>query len=217
MKRCLQCEFIYEDDQRVCDMDGSKLAVDSRPLPNLQALYNDPSVTGAKRKWKGHTVPAFASLILAAVLFLFYQVSIHQPAHQNFVAPPQVVTESAQPTAPNPLATNSTSNTRSGAIIETDIGDNRVEVPRTSPGNTGIANANRSGATHTPKEALVRKPNRNENQKPAESANNSRRNAGPASIQRPVPVPRNDDADKDSKIGSLLKKTGRLLKKPFRL
>jgi hypothetical protein len=38
MKRCPQCEFIYEDDQSLCDMDGVLLVFDSRTLPNSHAL-----------------------------------------------------------------------------------------------------------------------------------------------------------------------------------
>ena len=38
MKRCPQCEFIYEDDQSLCDMDGVLLVLDSRTLPNMNAL-----------------------------------------------------------------------------------------------------------------------------------------------------------------------------------
>ena len=38
MKRCPQCEFIYEDDQSLCDMDGVLLVFDSRKLPNFHAL-----------------------------------------------------------------------------------------------------------------------------------------------------------------------------------
>ena len=35
MKRCPQCEFIYEDDQSLCDMDGVLLVFDARTLPSV--------------------------------------------------------------------------------------------------------------------------------------------------------------------------------------
>ena len=47
MKRCPQCEFIYEDDQSMCDMDGVLLVFDSRTLPNLHALATVPAVPRA--------------------------------------------------------------------------------------------------------------------------------------------------------------------------
>ena len=43
MKRCPQCEFIYEDDQSLCDMDGVLLVFDSRNLPNHHALATVPA------------------------------------------------------------------------------------------------------------------------------------------------------------------------------
>ena len=46
MKLCPQCQFIYEDDQNLCDMDGNALVYDNRPVVFPDAL---PAVTG--RKW----------------------------------------------------------------------------------------------------------------------------------------------------------------------
>ena len=66
MKRCPQCEFIYEDDQSLCDMDGVLLVLDSRTLPNMNALTTvTPKAPPPKRN---RAVPAFATLILALVL-----------------------------------------------------------------------------------------------------------------------------------------------------
>ena len=78
MKRCPQCEFIYEDDQSLCDMDGALLVFDSRSLPNLHALapVDMPAVPVApKAHWRHRTFPAMAALILATVLSLVYFVS----------------------------------------------------------------------------------------------------------------------------------------------
>ena len=33
MKLCPQCEFIYEDDQNTCDMDGKELVFDPAQSP----------------------------------------------------------------------------------------------------------------------------------------------------------------------------------------
>ena len=60
MKRCPQCEFIYEDDQSLCDMDGVLLVFDSRTLPNLHALATVPAVPKTQRR--NRAVPAFATL-----------------------------------------------------------------------------------------------------------------------------------------------------------
>ncbi len=86
MKRCPQCEFIYEDDQSLCDMDGVLLVLDSRNLPNLHALTTVPGLPTTQRR--NRAVPAFATLILALVLGMVYYVSTraktthHRKAHR---------------------------------------------------------------------------------------------------------------------------------------
>jgi hypothetical protein len=55
MKRCPQCEFIYEDDQSVCDMDGIRLVLDSRSFPK-----NDPI---KKLLWRSRMVTALATVV----------------------------------------------------------------------------------------------------------------------------------------------------------
>ena len=87
MKRCPKCEFIYEDDQSLCDMDGALLVLDSRTLPNLHALQTVPAPkTSPKRN---RAVPAFATLILALVLGMVYYVSIQRRPTQDAYIPPQ--------------------------------------------------------------------------------------------------------------------------------
>src|SRR5215211_5539144 len=101
MKRCPKCEFIYEDDQSLCDMDGVLLVFDSRALPNHQALATVPVKTQQKRN---RAVPAFATLILALVLGMVYYVSTRQtrPAVSTpstlSIAPVVIPTPEPQPT-----------------------------------------------------------------------------------------------------------------------
>src|SRR5215211_9316177 len=83
MKRCPQCEFIYEDDQSLCDMDGALLVFDSRTLPSLHALapVDMPAVpVSTKAHWRHRTFPAMAALILATVFSLVYFVSMQRGA-----------------------------------------------------------------------------------------------------------------------------------------
>ena len=63
MKRCPQCEFIYEDDQSLCDMDGVLLVFDSRTLPSLHALATVSAPLPEKGPRRSRMVPAFATLI----------------------------------------------------------------------------------------------------------------------------------------------------------
>jgi hypothetical protein len=91
MKRCPQCEFIYEDDQSLCDMDGALLVLDSRTLPTTKTTQK-----------RNRAVPAFATLILALVLGLVYYVSIQRRAAQNSYTPPPP-SSAAAPSNPAPV------------------------------------------------------------------------------------------------------------------
>jgi len=98
MKRCPQCEFIYEDDQSLCDMDGVLLVFDSRTLPNLHALATVPPVPKSQRR--NRAVPAFATLTLALVLGTVYYVTTQR---RTRVPPP--VAPSILSTAPVTIPT----------------------------------------------------------------------------------------------------------------
>ncbi|HET6975755.1 MAG TPA: hypothetical protein VFI24_05505 [Pyrinomonadaceae bacterium] len=98
MKRCPQCEFIYEDDQSLCDMDGVLLVFDSRTLPNINALTTTPPAKPQlKRK---RSVPAFATLILALVLGMVYYVSMQRKAAQSTYAPPPAASTESSAAVP---------------------------------------------------------------------------------------------------------------------
>lgn len=160
MKRCPKCEFIYEDDQSLCDMDGVLLVLDSRTLPNLHALQTVPAKNPPKRN---RAVPAFATLILALVLGLVYYVSTQRRAAQITDIPPQPIAASTTNVVPvNPLP----------------------EAPKSEPP--------KSTAAAVPAKKVVAKP-------------------APSPTKTKV-----DEKKDDSKVGNILKKTGRLLKKPFK-
>jgi hypothetical protein len=157
MKRCPKCEFIYEDDQSLCDMDGVLLVFDSRKLPN------QPAKTAPKRN---RAVPAFATVILALVLGLVYYVSVHRKATQNSYTPPA-------PTAA--AASNPTPKEQPPA----------AEEPKPAPPHVIVA-------PPPVKKAMPTKPT-------------------------PAPAKAKVEEKKDeSKVNSILKKTGRILKKPFK-
>src|SRR5262245_13272617 len=103
MKRCPQCEFLYEDDQSLCDMDGVLLVLDSRSLPNINALTTtSPAEPQPKRK---RSVPAFATLILALVLGMVYYVSMQRKTVPSTDAPPAPVESSAAVPVESPAQT----------------------------------------------------------------------------------------------------------------
>jgi len=172
MKRCPECEFIYEDDQSLCDMDGVLLVFDSRKLPDLDAQTTVPARAQTKRN---RAVPAFASLTLALVLGMVYYVSTYRKTAQSVYTPPP---SAASIVNPVPVAVENP--TAEAKPPETEQPAGTVEPPKATP-KAAAATA-------------VRKP-----------------------TVKPTPIKATSEPKKeDSKVGSILKKTGRILKKPFK-
>jgi len=172
MKRCPQCEFIYEDDQSLCDMDGVLLVLDSRTLPNMNALTTVASKTPPKRN---RAVPAFATLTLALVLGMVYFVSTQRKAPETAYTPATVEASANPAPAESPV---------------------QVAAPEPEP----------QPAVEEPKAST----------KLAAAAVPVKKASTKASIssQPKAATPEKKD---ESKVGSILKKTGRILKKPFKL
>lgn len=183
MKRCPNCEFIYEDDQSHCDMDGTKLALDSRPLPKLQAL----TVTnvGSDSRWRSRAVPVFASAMLAIVLGFVYYVSTRQVATTATAVTDSSPIEAHIPAAPSPEPTVS-----EATSLTTDA-PTQTDAKSATP--IGV-DAKKSVETRT-------NANAERNIKPAQQTRGQKRVA-------------KEPAEKDdSKVRSILKKTGRFFKK----
>ena len=168
MKRCPQCEFIYEDDQSLCDMDGVLLVFDSRNLPNHHALATVPAKPQPRRN---RAVPAFATLILALVLGMVYYVSTQRNARQPIIETPASAAGTSVP-VPEVSPTPQVQPTEANQIPPP------AEEPKPAP-------------TKQPATAPVKKAS-------AKTANTT--------------TAKKDD----SKVNSILKKTGRILKKPFK-
>ena len=172
MKRCPQCEFIYEDDQSLCDMDGVLLVLDSRTLPNLHAIATVPPVPAKTQPRRNRAVPVFASLVLALVLGMVYYVSTRR-------------------NAPTPVNDTSISNPAPAAVTEPAP---PVEQPtpeqQTAP---AVEPDSKPAATQSPTKKASTKTTATPQSKPTPQAKKE-----------------------DNKVGSILKKTGRILKKPFK-
>ena len=170
MKRCPQCEFIYEDDQSLCDMDGVLLVFDSRSLPT-HALATVPASPKAFPR-RNRAVPAFASVVLALVLGMVYYVSTRQSGHP--------------PTIP--------ASTLSVAPVAIPTPEPTLEP---TPEPTPVKEEVKQPATAAKKPAT----------KTTVSVQQTKRTAEPKTAE-----PKKEQ----SKVDSILKKTGRILKKPFK-
>ena len=88
MKLCPQCDFIYEDDQRFCDMDGKELVHDSASVIPEQDVATAVSSTAnlipgvspsrsARRRWRSFAVAAVV-VVLATLVSAVYVARTHQ-------------------------------------------------------------------------------------------------------------------------------------------
>ena len=179
MKRCPQCEFIYEDDQSLCDMDGILLVFDSRTLPT-HALATVPPTPPPAAQRRNRAVPAFATLILALVLGMVYYVSTRQTR-------PAVSTPSTLSAAPVVIPTPEPQPTQSVAPAQ--------------------AREEQAKEEEEPKPAPVKQPAATPVKKSVTTKNTT-------SVSQTKPA--DEPKKKDSKVNSILKKTGRILKKPFK-
>ena len=184
MKRCPQCEFIYEDDQSLCDMDGVLLVFDARTLPNLHALAPvEAQVSIARPYWRHRTFPAMAALILASVLSLVYFLSAQRTVPSAApISGAAITTPVVNPVAPNPPQPSPATEANSAAPTETL--ETKPEEPSKPANITAPAPEKKAAAKSS---AITQ--------------------------SKPAAEPKKDD---DSKVGSILKKTGRILKKPFK-
>ena len=187
MKRCPQCEFIYEDDQSLCDMDGVLLVFDSRTLPNMHALSTVSAPLPGKTSRRNRMVPAFATLLLMlAVASIYYVSTMRHAAPTNFS--PASVTSSTSAEAPAaPAVVEPTP-----AVVE--------PTPMVEP---------------TPQAVSEPAPETRETHAPPAATKSTETPARKATAIKPAdtkPEPKKDE----SKVGSILKKTGKILKKPFK-
>jgi outer membrane biosynthesis protein TonB len=183
MKRCPQCEFIYEDDQSLCDMDGILLVFDSQQLPK----------PNTNPHWRTRVVPALAAFVLATVLYLVYYVSTHQqPPPSRYAPAPTSSTETVAPSKAASAGEKPTDEEPAPVVPETKAKASVPEV-KASP-------EEKTKNTKAPAAKVVKESKEKPKVKSTEKSQSS---------IRPKP--------EDSKISSLLKKTGRMLKKPFKL
>ncbi|MDQ2920252.1 MAG: hypothetical protein M3R52_01360, partial [Acidobacteriota bacterium] len=164
MKLCPQCEFIYEDDQSFCDMDGEALVYEATLGVSPAAV---PAVTSAKptkSRLRTIGVPVVTGLFLSALLFLSY-CALSPLLNSNFasrsrkpeapettlqrqIAPPPD-TSSQPATSPNQSPTNTEAASESVSVGADELSDKpasksaRSQVVPKAADNTLKASDNR--------------------------------------------------------------------------
>ena len=227
MKLCPQCDFIYENDQCLCDMDGAVLEYKPTPFPPTTDAAPHPAViSSANSQWWRFTATAAVGVVLGTALL--YQVSTHptSPRSSNHSSaqvtnnsPEQVTSDSAplvtddaeapsnlDLTQPVPLtppieATPAPLSRKAPPQTQSPVSSLSTQLPQLSK-STAKANSSTSAAVKlSPPSSRSARKREDRKRKPASAINN----------------PKAAREKKDSTIGSFLKKTGRIFKKPFKL
>lgn len=209
MQRCPTCEFVYEEGQLICDMDGSQLVYDPHELPQ-----NLPAVRSKRR---GRSVPrligivAIPNFLLAGLLFYG---TTQQEAQTATGLPPIPATQS-QNSSPTELS-------EQGSVATDNTADASENAqPGNNEESTDQLTATPTSKTSTP--AVVgTEPSPGEGVEPSQPADRGTTTpARSTGIKPRTTAPRdnsqrNAHQKKDSKVGSLIKKTKSFLKRPFK-
>lgn len=212
MKRCPQCDFLYEEDQQLCDMDGTELFPDSAFL-----LEQGSKAPGSRSLLKLLVEVAVPLVVLAFVGFYAFR---YQARTHNSTPASAIVVNEASSSDVKPANSFSNSVEASADDVSTKRlpgagnvdqsfpepikGSKRTEAAKNSPSEPGSSTAN----TRTPAKLT--------NTENALRSNTSApgRSISPTSTRPKQPQP--NPQKKDNRVTSLLKKTGRFLIKPFR-
>jgi hypothetical protein len=80
MKRCSQCDFIFEDDQELCDFDGTELTTFPEPTPFAQnispKIQASKTVTPSPFRRLALSRASLTALLLAGLISLRFRESI---------------------------------------------------------------------------------------------------------------------------------------------
>ena len=179
MKRCSKCDFIYEDDQNLCDMDGRELVYE----PTLQALQVKASTKPPAPPVKSHkqfAIAAAAAVFMAVVFLVGHSGFTREYAPQNTKGPSTNVIRAPQFVPAAVPATPVVSPTPSSSQSSQSVQSQKTPVSATS--------ADPTASSPEPSPTVRRE------------------------VRRSQPAM----GKKESTIGGFLKKTGRMLKKPFK-
>ena len=200
MKRCPQCAFVYEDDQNFCDMDGETLVHDAVSLPLPPPGVMQPNIPPPRSHSKSFLTLVLSGILIAAIVLLAYYrlpgslgakpgIPVAQPGSHN-AKPGVSPTPDMAPAAPRSLAQPSRD-------THPDSVSQNVKPVQSVP-----AESDQGPALETPSR------NRSLNQKPV-GTTVSQKQGRVIPSQKPVEV------KKDSRLMSIIKKTGNIIKRPF--
>ena len=229
MRRCPVCDFIYEDDERLCAMDGTGLVNHSGPLPFEESALRQ-SAAPTNSRGRGLTLIA-AGIVVAIALFLYFHnlaklnalqsnpqgaaktYNPSQPGGQNpvVVIPVETATPFITPSpALNPIPPKTDASPRNHRARQPDDNDPFRAVPDET--ETPLP---RPLPSFTPTRAKIDVPSDKSVSSPVKPNLPLLESRPSATAQKEI-RPTDTNQKNESKITSFFKKAGRVLKKPFK-
>ena len=211
MKRCPQCEFIYEDDQKCCDMDGIDLVFDPATAPIAPQKKSAPGNRRSSRRSLLSVCAVVFGVLVVAIGYASLERAVtvsSEPASLAATSSAAPATEDkdasppVEPVDPAPIEP---------AAVEPSVSPSPLKSPAREPGSRSAV---------TPKPASEPLPRNSLGTRGVILGSIPKQNRVEASSSQPMLVkvkPAQPPAKKDSKVVSIVKKTGRILSKPFKL
>jgi hypothetical protein len=231
MRRCPVCDFIYEDDDKLCAMDGSGLVNHSGPFTwEESALPQSPQLAPPTNSHgRGLTLIA-SGVILAIALFLYF----HNVSRRNILPSNPAAAKTYNPSRPvdrnpvvaipveaaSPFITPSPAFNPTPGKTDAPRKGHRVRQPddqsllRTVPVETATP-LPKPLPSFTPARAKVDVPSDKSVSSPVKP-NLPPPASNPSATPKQEVKPTDSSKKNESKVMSFVKKAGRVLKKPFK-
>lgn len=229
MKRCPECDFIYEDDERLCAMDGTGLVNYSGPLPFAEIALPQ-SVAPTNSSGRSLTLLAAGVILAIAVSLYFHNVTKRNALQSNLPRAAKTY-DLSQPVDQKPLVAipfaPATPFITSSPVLNSTPAKTeaapKIYPARRSEDNDPFRSVPFSTATPLPRPSPFFSPTHVKTDTPSGNSvfltpkptipNSEPRTAAPGEKQTKTS---DTNQKNESKITSFLKKTGRALKKPFK-
>jgi hypothetical protein len=154
MKLCPQCDFIYEDDQAFCDMDGNELVFTATtPLVDENLVSTKPRDKRPRKLRVRHFAVLFAAVaLLASLLSVIYLAQRRQLQTLS-------VQSSTRPVLSEPVAESSPAASIANAVIDASLqGEAKANVaasPVSPPTETNVVARRLETSAHAKDAAIA--------------------------------------------------------------
>lgn len=235
MKYCPQCEFTFDDQEQVCDFDGTELSVIPELPPSFKTVSFVPAASGSSVRRLLTSRACLAALAMASVMVSALLVGYYDFVNQRDVDVSKSQTgkdtASIAPSTQVDAVGQVETQANRPRIISTQRKIGADELPptmakrllegsrsRTSRSRRDPSSAKLVATKRKPEKA--NRPSQARNQARPDSRDRVRQQHSATWVSNRRPVGSDNEFThhrKNSRVVAFLKKTGRILKRPFEL